>query len=139
PAAHDGPRGAARASTVCPTVRERTYGGPQGPAARHVRGAAPFGSRRQIFTKKAEALLAYLALHPGKMQARGKLAALLWRGSEKRARHSLRQALVTIRSALSRARADRLVQEGDTVGVVPAAVEVDVATFERLARDESPE
>ncbi len=31
-----------------------------------------------LSTKKAGALLAYLALHPGQAQARPKLAALLW-------------------------------------------------------------
>ena len=47
-----------------------------------------------LSTKKAGALLAYLALHPGQAQARAKLATLLWGDhSEVQARESLRQAL----------------------------------------------
>jgi DNA-binding SARP family transcriptional activator len=43
-----------------------------------------------LSTKKAGALLAYLALHPGQAQARPKLAALLWGDrSEVQARDSL--------------------------------------------------
>ena len=45
-------------------------------------------------TKRAKALLAYLALHPEKPQARSKLAALLWEdSSDDKALESLRQAL----------------------------------------------
>ena len=90
--------------------------------------------------KKAEALLAYLALRPGQMHARDTLAALLWGdASDERARHSLRQALVALRRGLSRAAAGCLVEENDTVGVHPAAVDVDVAAFERLAADGTPD
>ena len=89
--------------------------------------------------RKAEALLAYLAFHPGQMQARDKLAALLWGDrSDERARHSLRQALVTLRQALPGAAATCLVEAGDTVGLNPATVEVDVSLFERLTADGSP-
>lgn len=89
---------------------------------------------------KSRALLAYLAFHSGQMKARDKLAALLWGDtSDARARHSLRQALVTLRRALRRAAGSCLVEEGDAVGVSPAAVEVDVALFERLMTDGSPE
>ena len=45
-----------------------------------------------LSTKKAGALLAYLALHPGRARARPKLAALLWGNrTEVQARDSLRQ------------------------------------------------
>src|SRR5262245_9837985 len=48
--------------------------------------------------RKAQALLAYLALHDGQAQPRDKLAALLWSESPaRRARHSLRQALLEAR------------------------------------------
>jgi DNA-binding SARP family transcriptional activator len=98
------------------------------------------GSAVSFPRKKAEALLAYLALHPGQAQARDKLAAILWGdASDERARHSLRQALVTLRQALRREGAAGLVEEGDTVGVDPAAVEVDVALFERLTAEGDPE
>ena len=54
--------------------------------------------------KKAQLLLAYLALHPGEAQARERLAALLWsdRGDEQ-ARSSLRQALTALRKASHKA------------------------------------
>ena len=98
------------------------------------------GSAVSFGRKKAEALLAYLALHPGQRQPRDKLATLLWGDtSDERARHSLRQALVTLRQALPRAAAASLVEEGDTVGVNLAAVEVDVALFERLTAEGTPE
>jgi DNA-binding SARP family transcriptional activator len=100
----------------------------------------PSGAAVRFPRKKSEALLAYLAFHPGRMQARDKLAALLWGDApDERARHSLRQALVTLRRALHRAAALCLVEEGDTVGVSPDGVEVDVAVFERLMKDGSPE
>ena len=90
--------------------------------------------------KKSEALLAYLAFHPGQLYARDKLAALLWGdASDQRARHSLRQALVTLRRALPGTTASCLVEQGDAVGLNPAAVEVDVAQFEQLAGDDSPD
>jgi DNA-binding SARP family transcriptional activator len=90
--------------------------------------------------KKSAALLAYLAFHPGKMHARDNLAALLWGdASDQRARHSLRQALVTLRRALSGTTASCLVEQGDNVGLNPVAVDVDVVLFEQLAADDSPE
>src|SRR5262245_35910708 len=92
----------------------------------------PSGAAVKFGRRKDEALLAYLALHSGQMQPRGKLGALLWGNStEKEARHSLRQALVTLRDA------GCLVEEGGAVGVSPDAIEVDVAVFERLAADGS--
>src|SRR5437870_1578790 len=98
------------------------------------------GSAVTFPRKKSEALLAYLALQPGRMIARDKRAALLWGdASDERARHSLRQALVTLRQALPRAAAACLVEKGDNVGVSPTAVEVDVTRFEALATAARPE
>ena len=98
------------------------------------------GSAISFSRKKAEALLAYLAVHPGQLQGRDKLASLLWGdASDERARHSLRQALVTLRQALPCEAGPSLVEEADTVGVNPAAVDVDVALFERLTSDGAPE
>lgn len=90
--------------------------------------------------KKSEALLAYLAMHTGQAQARDKLAALLWGdASDTRARHSLRQALVALRRAIPRGRAPLLVEDGDAVALNPAAVDVDVARFEALIADGTPD
>jgi DNA-binding SARP family transcriptional activator len=86
--------------------------------------------------KKAQALLAYLALHPEEAQPRDKLAALLWGElSDERARHGLRQCLVDLRKALSRLAPSALAIEPDSVRLDPDGLEIDVAAFERLVRD----
>ena len=55
-------------------------------------------------TKRAKALLAYLALHPEKPQARSKLAGLLWEdSSDDKALESLRQTLSALRKAATAA------------------------------------
>ncbi len=79
-------------------------------------------------TRKAQALLAYLALPPGRAHPRDKLAALLWgETGDEQARGSLRQALAALRRALP---AGVLVSKGETVALDPAAVEVDAGAFE---------
>ena len=85
--------------------------------------------------KKAQALLAYLALQPDRAHPREKLAALLWGDVPgERARHSLRQALLALRRALSGAAARCVAEEGDGVSVDSSLIDVDVVGFERLAR-----
>ena len=55
-----------------------------------------------IRRKKAQALLAYLALHPGQPRSRDALASLLWSGTaDEQARHSLRQSLFALRQAIT--------------------------------------
>jgi DNA-binding SARP family transcriptional activator len=88
----------------------------------------------RLGSRKAEALLAFLALSGGRPQPRDKLAALLWPdATDERARHSLRQALVALRRGLGPS-ASLLIERGETVMVSPDAVEVDVLTFETLVR-----
>ncbi|HEY2994422.1 MAG TPA: BREX system ATP-binding domain-containing protein [Methylomirabilota bacterium] len=83
-------------------------------------------------TRKAQALLAYLALPPGQAHPRDKLAALLWGGiREESARASLRQALFSIRKALGAIERDVLRQEGDALSLVPGAIEVDAVLFQQ--------
>ncbi len=90
-------------------------------------------------TKKAQGLLAYLALTPGKPQPRNKAATLLWGDKgENQARHSLRQAISAIKKIFSHVSARALVIEGDTITLAPSEVEVDVVLFERCIRDGSP-
>src|SRR5262249_34312139 len=61
----------------------------------------PDGSVLHLPSRKALALLTYLVIQPGEFQPRDKLAALLWGDTpNERARHSLRQALATVRGAL---------------------------------------
>src|SRR5262249_34346811 len=90
-------------------------------------------------TRKAQALLAYLALPLGRSHPRDTLAALLWGGlRQDAARAGLRQALFFIRKALGEAEGP-LRQEGNTLALEPAAVDADTATFERLVLAGSPE
>ena len=82
--------------------------------------------------KKARALLAVLALDPGRMMPRGKLTALLWEEqSEEVARHGLRQCLLDLRQALAKRKIEAVQTEGDSIGLVRSRVVVDVACFER--------
>ena len=59
------------------------------------------GTSRSTVGGKALALLAYLAVEPDHPRQRGALAALLWPDQpEENARHSLRQALTSVRHAI---------------------------------------
>ncbi len=90
-------------------------------------------------TKKAQALLAHLALRPGEPHPRDKVAALLWGDKgEEQARHSLRQAISAIRKALSPTSPSCLVLEGNDIALAPSAVEVDAVLFEKYVGDGSP-
>lgn len=99
-----------------------------------------FGLRRyenagvRLPTRKAEALLAYLACHPEQKQPRDRLTALLWGDrSDRQARHSLSQTLLSLRQELGEARS-LLVIERETVALRADAIEADVLEFRRLAR-----
>jgi DNA-binding SARP family transcriptional activator/type II secretory pathway predicted ATPase ExeA len=99
------------------------------------------GSELRLPTRKAEALLAYLALPPGKAHARESLSALLWgeRG-EAQARHSLSQTLFSIRQATSEAGAPPLIViDSRGVTVDPGRVGVDADRLERLVAESTPE
>ena len=89
-------------------------------------------------TRKAQALLAYLATRPGQAHARNKLAALLWadRG-DVQARDSLRHTLVQLRKALPAPAS--LITERRAVVLDTARIEVDVARFEARAAAGSAE
>ena len=90
--------------------------------------------------RKASALLAYLALNPKQRCTRDRLATLLWsdRGEEQ-ARHSLRQALLSLRKVLDDESASILVSDGDRLTLDPEAIAVDVQAFERLAASQTRE
>src|SRR5215470_20025632 len=93
-----------------------------------------------LTTRKAQALLAYLALNPGQAHGRPKLAALLWgdRG-EAQARDSLRQALSLVRKALSGVSGQSLIVHEDAITLTPAALNVDAIAFEGLVEQQRPE
>jgi len=85
------------------------------------------GASIPIETKKARALLSYLALQPGKMYSRDKLAALLWEESTPtQARHSLRQTLMVLRQSLLQI--DTVfVRDGDNLAVASGTIEANPA------------
>ncbi len=82
-------------------------------------------------TRKAEALLAYLVLHPG-VHAREQVAALFWGdSSEEHSRRSLRTALSALRNRLG---SNLLLADRETVQLNPAfAIWVDALEFQRQA------
>src|SRR5207249_1608475 len=67
-----------------------------------------------------------------------KLMALLWGDAgERQARHSLRQALFTLRRTLG-ADGHEILVEGEAIALNPRAVEVDVTLLERVAAEGTP-
>jgi hypothetical protein len=83
-------------------------------------------------SRKAQALLAYLGLRPGQAHPRDKLAALLWGESRPdQARDALRHALAALRQVLPVTDPPILLAEGQTLGLSPTCVDVDVAAFEQ--------
>src|SRR5215475_3917545 len=90
--------------------------------------------------QKDRALLAFLALPPGATHTRDKLANLLWsdRGDHQ-ARDSLKHALTRIRQCFQVDTSLAVVADRLTVRLDPAAVNSDVALFEQLLTDGTPE
>ncbi len=79
--------------------------------------------------RKERVLLAYLARHGG-MATRTELATLLWgERDESSARHSLRQAIFSLRRALG----DAVLVDATTVRLAPDVVELDLDLLERHA------
>ena len=99
-----------------------------------VRNAA--GEPVELRSKKCQALLAYLALTPGKPHGREQLATLLWgEMPEDRARQNLRQCISSLKKALGPAK-DLLATEGEGV-VLAVSVTVDAIAFLRLASQQT--
>jgi DNA-binding SARP family transcriptional activator/TolB-like protein len=87
-----------------------------------------------VRSKKARALLAYLAMKPDYRASREELATLLWGDNpDAQARHSLRQCISSLRHDLCFA-PDILIVERDVVGLRPQLLAVDARTFVSLAR-----
>jgi len=100
--------------------------------AAHTEAGAPVAFSR----RKAAALFAYLACSGRDAQPRDKLSALLWPDvSTRRARHSLRQALTSLREVLP---AGALRVDDVAVALEPGVVDVDVMTFHRLVAEGTP-
>jgi DNA-binding SARP family transcriptional activator len=97
------------------------------------------GRAVRLPTRKAEALVAYLAIPAGQSHARDKLASLLWgERSDSQARASLRQTLLRVRRVVGAG--ESCVRVGaDGVALDPAVVGVDVTAFEQAVATASPE
>ena len=97
------------------------------------------GTAIEVDTRKATALLAYVAV-TGQQHRRDALAALLWPEHDAdHARAALRRTLSTLRTALG---GDHLVVSRATVGLAGPSVRLDVDDFKRLSRgcdDHRPE
>jgi DNA-binding SARP family transcriptional activator/TolB-like protein len=92
-----------------------------------------------VRSRKARALLAYLAMQPDYRARREELATLLWGdGPDKEARHSLRQCLIALRQDLSVA-ADVLLLDREAIGLSAQSVAVDARNFITLARSAEPD
>ena len=90
-----------------------------------------------IPTRKAQALLVYLAFYAGLPQPRAKIAALLWEDSgEVQARASLRQSLATLRQVLDFG-PDQLSASTDSIVLSAGSVHMDAIEFDRLVIDGS--
>jgi len=93
------------------------------------------GAAVKVPTHQYRALLAYLALPPGRAHPRDKLVALLWDDLPRtQGRTRLRQAILAIRRSLGRAADAALAIEADTIALRDEAVTVDAVEFQRLAR-----
>src|SRR5439155_25208915 len=96
------------------------------------------GELLHITTRKAQGLLAYLAVRPGSAQPRDKLASLLWGESAPAdARNNFRQTLFALRRALGTA-SRALHVSSDSVALDSALVDVDVRRLERLVAHAQP-
>jgi DNA-binding SARP family transcriptional activator len=90
------------------------------------------GRAVEMDTRKATALLAYLAV-TGQPQARDSLAALLWPDADaERARGALRRTLSTLRTGLD---GDELRIDGLRIGLDDGAIDLDIGRFRALVAD----
>src|SRR5689334_17004369 len=104
-------------------------------AASAERPAAP-----TIRSRKARALLAYLAMKPDWRAGREELATLLWGDTpDAQARHSLRQCLVSLRQDLHRVAPDLLDIGRETIELRAAGLTVDARELMSLAASGDPD
>lgn len=84
--------------------------------------------------RRAQMLLAFLALSPGPAHSRGRLTALLWSDLPSGDAHArLRHALFVLRQVFGRGRFEGLESTREAVWLRASTIRVDVAEFERLA------
>ena len=99
---------------------------------------ARLDDRSLTLSKKAQALLAHLALSPGQTQSRARLAGLLWGDrADEQARNSLRQTLFELRRVLGPAGERCLAADYERVALDPINLSVDVLELERLTEEDT--
>jgi DNA-binding SARP family transcriptional activator/TolB-like protein len=92
-----------------------------------------------VRSRKARALLAYLAMKPDYRARREELATLFWGDNpDALARHSLRQCLILLRQDLCLA-SEILIVDRETIGLRTQFVSVDARRFMSLARSAAPD
>jgi TolB-like protein/predicted Zn-dependent protease len=95
----------------------------------------PSGAPLSLSTRKADVLLAYLAVTPGLRHPRERLTNLLWSNRhEEQARNSLRQCLSAIKKSLGETSDSVLEIERSTITLNSASIKVDALEFDQLAR-----
>jgi DNA-binding SARP family transcriptional activator/TolB-like protein len=92
-----------------------------------------------VRSRKARALLAYLAMKPDYRARREELATLFWGdNTDALARHSLRQCLISLRQDLCLA-SEILIVDREAIGLRTQFVSVDARRFMSLARSAAPD
>lgn len=98
------------------------------------------GGQIDIPSRKARALLACLALSPGRGQGRGSLASLFWGDSDTdKARASLRQVISGLRATLQGQGAPLLSTSAETVVLVPGGLATDLDALCAAIRNGLPD
>jgi DNA-binding SARP family transcriptional activator/TolB-like protein/pimeloyl-ACP methyl ester carboxylesterase/Tfp pilus assembly protein PilF len=88
----------------------------------------------QVPTRKAKALLIYLALSPNGSRSREHLSTVFWgRSAEEQARASLRQTLSSLRKVLD-GQADLIATDGEFIRVEREWLRIDAFEFEAAAK-----
>lgn len=101
---------------------------------------AGVGAAVPAISRKARAMVAYLALQSGHSQSREKLATLLWGlNGETQARMSLRQAVSAVKKVMRASGGGRFLTDGNNVALHLDDFDFDVARFEALVASPAPE
>jgi TolB-like protein/DNA-binding SARP family transcriptional activator len=95
----------------------------------------PAGRAIILSSRRARALIAYLAISVGQTATRERLCDLFWPDrAEAQARSSLRQCLLEIRKLLEPAGVDLLQADRDRISMRHGALDTDLARIDRAAR-----
>ncbi len=87
-----------------------------------------------VLWRKHHALVVYLAFSPGRERSRDHLMGVLWPDKpQEKARHSLNEAVRRLRTGLG---AERLLSQGDSIGLAAESLELDVERFQETVRED---